>query len=338
MIIPGSIETLRALCRDLPDGNRLAASKAARRQQVLTKPQGSLGRLEDIAIFLARWSNRPSPSLDRVDVLIFAGSHGITARGVSAYPAEVTGQMVANFANGGAAINQLAAIANANLSVIPLDIDKPTADFTADCAMNEADFLDAVSTGIRAVASDANLICVGEMGIGNTTAAAAVAAALFKGRGDDWVGRGTGVDDAGLAKKAAVVDAALAFHGNSLSDPIEALRRVGGRELAAIFGAVVAARHHQIPVLLDGFVATAAAAPLACLAKDGLAHALAGHVSAEAQHPRLLELLNLVPLLDLGMRLGEGSGACLCVNILHSALACHNGMASFEEAGVTTRD
>ena len=337
MTLPDSIEALRALCADLPSGNTEAAQAAVQRQTLLTKPHGSLGRLEELAVFLAKWRGDVKPELNRVDVLIFAGSHGITARGVSAYPAEVTGQMVDNFASGGAAINQLAATAGANLSVTSLHIDKPTADFTQAPALDEADFLESVVAGMGAVAPDADLITVGEMGIGNTTSAAAIAAALFGGTGDSWVGRGTGVDDEGLKRKAETVDAALAFHGEILQDPMDALRLVGGRELAAIFGATLAARLQGVPVILDGFVATAAAAPLARLHPEGLAHTLAGHVSAEAQHPRLLKLLDLDPLLDLGMRLGEGSGACLAVNILRSALACHNGMASFSEAGVSEK-
>lgn len=335
MKLPVSMDALRSLCAELPEGSTTAAQSAAHRQAMLTKPRGSLGRLEELAVFLARWQRGIRPSLDRVDVLIFAGSHGIAARGVSAYPTEVTAQMVANFANGGAAINQLAAIAGANLSVTPLEIDKPTADFTVAPAMNEAEFLAAVTAGMRAVVPGVDLITVGEMGIGNTTVASATAAALFGGSGSSWVGRGTGVDDEGLMRKATAVDTALAFHGNALQDPLEALSLVGGRELAAIFGAVLAARLQGVPVVLDGFVATAAAAPLARLHPNGLAHALAGHVSAEAQHPRLLKVLNLDPILDLGMRLGEGSGACLAVNILRSAIACHNGMASFAEAGVS---
>lgn len=334
MTTPTSIDAIRDLCRALPGGDEDAAAAAAARQGVLTKPPGSLGRLEELAIFLARWSGRPVPALDTVDVLIFAGSHGIAARGVSAFPAEVTGQMVANFAAGGAAINQLADMAGARLKVAPLSIERPTADFTVAAAMDAQAFVDAVAAGFDAVDPDASLVCLGEMGIANTTVAAAVAAALYGGGGAEWVGRGTGVDDAGLARKAETVDAALALHGDALSDPLEALRRVGGRELAAMFGAALAARCHRIPVLLDGFVATAAAAPLARLADGGLAHALAGHVSAEAQHAKLLGKLGLVPLLDLGMRLGEASGACLAVAILRGAVACHGGMATFAEAGV----
>lgn len=334
MTPPASIDAIRELCQSLPLADADAAAAAAARQGMLTKPPGSLGRLEEIAIFLARWSGRPVPALDRVDVLVFAGSHGIAARGVSAFPAEVTGQMVANFAAGGAAINQLARIAGATLKVTPLSIDDPTADFTAEPAMDAQAFVDAVASGFEAVDPAASLVCLGEMGIANTTAAAAVAAALFGGDGNEWVGRGTGVDDAGLQRKAATVDAALALHGAALGDPLEALRRVGGRELAAMFGAALAARHHRIPVLVDGFVATAAVAPLAKLADGGLDHALAGHVSAEAQHAKLLAALGLVPLLDLKMRLGEASGACLAIAILKGAVACHAGMATFAEAGV----
>ena len=334
MTRPTTIQALRQLCRDLPGGDDGKARDARARQGVLTKPPGSLGRLEDLAVHLARWQGRALPRLDKVGVLVFAGSHGVTAQGVSAFPAEVTAQMVANFAAGGAAINQLAKAAGADLRVVPLSVEQPTGDFTQAAAMTEQELLDAVGAGFDAVDEKSDLVCLGEMGIGNTTVAAALCAALLGGRGADWVGRGTGVDDAGLSRKARAVDAALDLHGKDLADPLEALRRVGGRELAAMFGAALAARTKGIPVVLDGFVATAAVAPLAKLADGGLAHALAGHVSAEAQHRRLLDLLGLKPVLDLGMRLGEASGACLAVNVLRGAVACHNGMATFAEAGV----
>ena len=332
---PASIETLRALCRNLPSGDTGAVEAARRRQQMLTKPPGSLGRLEELAEFLAFWQGNAIPKLDEAVVLIFAGSHGITQRGVSAFPAAVTGQMVANFAGGGAAVNQLARQAGIDLDVVPLDIETPTGDFTLGPAMDEEAFMEAVEIGRKAVPEGAELVCVGEMGIGNTTVAATLCAALFGGSGAEWVGRGTGVDDAGLARKAETVDAALRLHGKALSDPLLAGRLVGGRELAAIFGAVLEARLRSVPVVLDGFVASAAAAPLARLAEGGLAHCLAGHVSSEAQHGKLLARLKLRPLLDLGMRLGEGSGACLAVNVLRGALACHAGMATFAEAGVS---
>lgn len=332
-----SLDELRAACTALPAGSDAAAQAVASRQDTLTKPRGSLGKLETIAAWLARWQGRDMPRLDRVKVIVFAGNHGVTAQGVSAYPSEVTVQMVANFAGGGAAINQLARLAGAELSVIPLDLNHPTGDFTQDVAMNEAEFLAAVATGYEAVDEDLDLICFGEMGIGNTTPAAAIAAALFGGTGRDWAGRGTGVDDSGLSRKFAAIDAGLARHAASLADPLAVAAALGGRELAAILGATLAARHLGVPVLLDGFVVTAAAAPLAKLHPQGLAHTLSAHVSAEAGHRQLLEALSLSPLLDMGMRLGEGSGACLAVNIVRSALECHARMASFAEAGVTDK-
>lgn len=332
-----SFDELRAACRDLPAGSEVAAAAVARRQDTLTKPQGSLGRLEAIAAWLARWQGRDMPRLDRVKVLVFAGNHGVTAQGVSAYPSEVTVQMVANFAHGGAAINQLARATGAELDVIPLDLDHPTGDFTQGVAMDEAAFLAAVSAGYDAVDTDLDLVCLGEMGIGNTTPAAAISAALFGGGAEKWTGRGTGVDDAGLKRKVVAIEAGLDRHAAVLADPLKAAAALGGRELAAIFGATLAARHRNVPVLLDGFVCTAAAAPLAKLHPAGLAHTISAHVSAEAGHRGLLQALGLTPLLDLGMRLGEGSGACLAVNLVRSALACHAGMASFAEAGVSEK-
>jgi nicotinate-nucleotide--dimethylbenzimidazole phosphoribosyltransferase len=327
-----SFDDLRAALRDLPAGDEAAAAAVEARQATLTKPLGSLGRLEELVAWLARWQGRAMPRLERVSVLVFAGSHGVTAQGVSAFPAEVTAQMVANFAGGGAAINQLARAAGTELSVVALEVERPTGDFTDTVAMDEAAFCAAVSTGFDAVPEGADLVCLGEMGIGNTTAAAAVAAGLFGGAAEDWVGRGTGVDDVGLARKAGAVARGLARHADALGDPLRVATALGGRELAAIMGAALAARLRGVPVLLDGFVSTAAAAPLG---QAGLAHALVAHVSAEAGHRRLVEALGQRPLLDLGMRLGEGSGACLAVNILRSALACHEGMASFAEAGVS---
>jgi nicotinate-nucleotide--dimethylbenzimidazole phosphoribosyltransferase len=332
-----TMDALRAACMTLSEGDGAAVTAAQRRQDSLTKPQGSLGRLEEIVAWLARWQGRANPKLDHVAVVVFAGSHGITAQGVSAFPAEVTVQMVANFQAGGAAINQLARAAGAGLNVIALEVERPTADFTQAPAMSEAEFLAAVSTGYSAVKKGTDLICFGEMGIGNTTTAGAIAAALFGEAGEYWVGRGTGVDDAGLARKAAAVDAGLDRHHADLADPLKIAAALGGRELAAIFGATLAARHHGIPVLLDGFVVTAAVAPLARLNPSGLAHVLAAHVSAETPHRRLLDMLGLAPLLDLDMRLGEGSGACLAVNLVRSALECHAGMASFAEAGVSEK-
>jgi nicotinate-nucleotide--dimethylbenzimidazole phosphoribosyltransferase len=332
-----SLAELRNACLHLPQAHPDAAEQVASREATLTKPPGSLGRLEELVGWLALWQGRHPPRLERVDVLVFAGNHGVTAQGVSAYPAEVTAQMVANFDAGGAAINQLARTAGAGLRVVALSLDQPTADFTLAPAMDEAAFLAAVAAGAEAVSPEADLVCLGEMGIGNTTAASAIAAALLGGGGARWAGRGTGVDHAGLSRKQAVIDAALARHVGALDDPLMVAAALGGRELAAILGATLAARRRCIPVLLDGFVATAAVAPLARLNSDAIRHALAGHVSAEAGHRHLLEALGLMPLLDLKMRLGEASGAAVAVLLLRAALACHTGMATFAEAQVSNK-
>jgi nicotinate-nucleotide--dimethylbenzimidazole phosphoribosyltransferase len=333
-----TLDELEQACRDLRDGDEAAADAVRARQDRLTKPPRSLGRLEEMCAWLARWQGRPEPSLVRVQVLVFAGNHGVVGRSVSPYPPEVTAQMVANFAAGGAAINQLATIAGAKLSVIPLDLDTPTGDITTAPAMTDAEFLRAVAAGFDAVSDDCDLVALGEMGIGNTTAAACLAAALFGGDGARWAGRGTGIDDAGLARKRAAVDAALARHARCRRDPLRCAKVLGGRELAAILGATLAGRKRRVPVLLDGFVCTAAAAPLARLVPGGLDHAQVAHVSAEAGHRAMIAELNQRPLLDLDMRLGEASGAALAILLLRAALACHTGMATFAEAGVRDRD
>jgi nicotinate-nucleotide--dimethylbenzimidazole phosphoribosyltransferase len=330
-----SLDDIRAFCRDLPKGDARAADAAMRRQQNLTKPLGSLGRLEELAIWLAQWQGRESPRLDRVSVAVFAGNHGVACRGVSAYPPDVTAQMVANFAAGGAAINQIAKLAGADLRVVPIELDRPTRDFTEAAAMDADEFLRAVNLGYRTMPEDCDLLAVGEMGIANTTTAAMLCAALLGGGAMRWAGRGTGVDDGGLARKCAAIEAGLQFHRGILGDPLAVAAALGGRELAGIAGAVLAARKHGIPVLLDGFVATSAALPLARLDPGVLDHCRAGHVSAESGHRDLLGELGLAPLLDLDMRLGEASGAGVAILLLRAALACHAGMATFAEAGVS---
>src|SRR3954453_18435868 len=328
-----SLDDIRAFCRDLPGGDVRASKDAALRQQVLTKPPGSLGLLEELAIWLARWQCREIPQLERVTIAVFAGNHGVAARGVSAYPQAVTEQMVANFAAGGAAINRIAKLAGAELRVVPIELERPTRDFTVAPAMEAEEFLAAVDIGYRAVPEHCDLLAVGEMGIANTTAAAALCAALLGGDAARWAGRGTGVDDAGLARKRMAIDAALDFHRAVLGDPIAVAAALGGRELAAIAGAVLAARYYRVPVLLDGFVTTAAIVPLARLEAGILDHCHAGHVSAESAHRDLLRELGLEPLLDLSMRLGEASGAGVAILLLRAALACYIWMRKFGEAG-----
>lgn len=329
-----TLDTIARRLENLPGPDEDAAAAARTRDATLTKPPGALGRLEGIAVWAAAWQGRHPAAAERVQVLVFAGNHGVAARGVSAWPAAVTAQMVANFAAGGAAVNQLCELAGAALSVAPLALDSPTADFTEAPALGARDCAEAFETGFDRVDSGADLVCVGEMGIANTASAAALCLALFGGGAADWTGRGAGVDDAGLARKRAAVAAGAARHRTHLGDPLEALRRLGGRELAAMAGAIAGARRKRVPVLLDGFVCCAAAAVLHRAAPGALDHCLAAHRSAEAAHGRLLARLGLEPLLDLGMRLGEASGAVLAVPIVRAALAAHAGMASFAEAGV----
>lgn len=333
MPAPTTLADFRACLTALPQADSAAQGAARARDAVLTKPPGALGRLEDVAIWLAGWQGRAVPKLDRVQVAVFAGNHGIVARGVSAFPAEVTVQMVANFDRGGAAINQLSRAFGAEMAVHALALDRPTADFTTGPAMTEAELVEALTVGWNAVDAAADLFIAGEMGIGNTTTAAAMAAALFGGTG--WAGRGTGVDDAGLARKEAAVAAGLAAHAGHLADPLDVLRRLGGREIAAMTGAYLAARMHRVPVVLDGFISGAAAAVLQRAAPGALDHCIAGHLSAEGAHGRLLAALDKAPLLSLGLRLGEGSGAALALGVIRGAVACHGGMATFAEAGVS---
>lgn len=325
-----------AALADLPGPDDRAVAAARDRQVQLTKPAGSLGRLEDIALFLAGWQGHDRPRLDRGRVAIFAGNHGIAARGVSAFPPEVTVQMVGNFDAGGAAINALARAAGLELRVVAIDLDRPTGDIAETVAMSEAECLDALNLGAASVEAGLDLILPGEMGIGNSTPAAALCAASFGGNAGDWAGPGTGVVGEALATKHALIDRALDLHRGDCVSAFEGLRRLGGREIAAMAGAMLAARHARVPVLLDGFIASAALAPLARWQPRIVDHCLAGHVSAEPGHQRLLRHLGLEPLLALGLRLGEGSGAAVAAGIVRAALAAHNEMATFAEAGVAS--
>jgi nicotinate-nucleotide--dimethylbenzimidazole phosphoribosyltransferase len=337
---PPSFDEMRRVLRDLPGPDQEAQTKVVQRQTELTKPPGSLGRLEEIAEWLAAWQGRASPRVERPRIAVFAGTHGVAARGVSAYPSEVTGQMVKNFLSGGAAINQLAGSIDADLRIYELDLDHPTDDFTKGPAMSEARAANAMAYGMMAAEPGIDVLCLGEMGIANTTTAATLSAALFGGTGADWAGPGTGVQGKVLAHKIAVIDEALAHHRALIDqrDPLALLAAVGGEELAAIAGAVLAARMGRIPVLLDGYACTAAAAVLHAIDRHALDHCLVAHRSAEPGHTRLLEAIGQRPLLDFGMRLGEASAAALAVPLLKAAAACHNGMATFAQAGVSSKN
>ena len=328
-----SPDDLRARLCNAPRPDQVALAAAAERNGMLTKPPGALGRLEELAIWYAGWRGEGRPVLEAPQVVIFAGNHGVVSRGISAFPAEVTVQMVANFEAGGAAVNQLARVAGAAMSIVPLELDRPTADFSQGPAMTEAEFMAALNAGWAAVDPQADLLVTGEMGIGNTTSAAAIAHALYGREAADWAGRGTGLDATGVRRKAQVVAEAVAANPGRAG--LEVLRCLGGREVAAMAGAIARARALRIPVILDGFICCAAAACLQAEEAGALDHCVAGHVSAEGAHGRLLRELGKAPLLDFGLRLGEGSGAALAINILKAAVACHSGMATFAEAGVS---
>lgn len=328
-----NLAEFRGMLAQAPAADSAATEAAEARNGQLTKPPGALGRLEELAIWYAGWRGVAKPEIKAPQVIVFAGNHGVTAQGVSAFPAEVTAQMVANFEHGGAAINQLSNCFGARLDVHALDLERPTQDFTQAPAMSTEDLVAALKTGWDAVAPDTDLLVTGEMGIGNTTSAAAIGCALLGGEAADWVGRGTGVDDAGLAIKTRVVTEGCGRHAKD--DPLEILRCLGGRELAAMAGAIASARAKRIPVILDGFICTAAALTLDRAAPGALDHCVAGHLSAEGAHRKLLDAIGKEPLLSLGLRLGEGSGGALAIGVLQGAIACHSGMASFAEAGVS---
>ena len=327
-------EEIRMLFAALPGPDAASVAAVRARDATLTKPPGALGRLEELVEWLAAWQGRAEPVIDWPLVAVFAGNHGVVAQGVSAFPADVTAQMVANFTSGGAAINQICKTYGVGLKVFELALEKPTRDFTREAAMDEREAAATFAYGFEALGDGVDLLAPGEMGIGNTTSAAAIYAALYGGPAARWTGRGTGVDDTGLARKNAAIDAALALHGPALDDPLEIMRRLGGREIAAMMGAIMTARLNRTPVVLDGYVVCAAAALLHALDPHALDHCVAGHVSAEGAHRAVLERLGKRPLLELDMRLGEGSGAALAIGLIRAALACHRDMATFDSAGV----
>lgn len=327
------------------------------RQEQLTKPLGSLGRLEEMAIALAGLQRTLAPSAERVPVIIFAGDHGVVAQGVSAYPAAVTVEMLKNFASGGAAISVLARVLSLPLIVVDagsrlegeisgVQQDKPrrgSRDFTTERALTLDELTFALGCGrrgvARAVSRGADVLILGEMGIGNTTSAAAIACALTGHPPGDVVGLGTGVDPAGLSRKVGAIERALALHSLAAGDaqPLNILEAVGGLEIAALTGAIIASAQAEIPVLVDGFIVSVAALAAVRLNPSCRPWMLFSHRSTERGHRIVLEALAANPILDLEMRLGEGSGAAIALPILRLACALHNGMATFEQAAVSGR-
>lgn len=331
-----------------------AALEAARaRQGQLTKPPGSLGMLEDIAIRLAGMQGREKPGLEKVRIAIFAADHGVAAEGVSAFPQAVTGQMILNFAHGGAAISVLAKEQGAELEVVDVGsvaelpslpgvvvqkAGQGTANFRRGPAMSQDQLGAALQAGKdavdRALAAGAQLFIGGEMGIANTSAATAIACALLNLEPEALAGPGTGLDSAGVRHKAQVIRESLALHQAALTSPLEVLRHMGGFEIAALCGAYLACAQAGLPVLVDGFIASSAALVALRIQPQAADWFFYGHASAEPGHARLMEALGARPLVDFGLRLGEGSGAAVALPLLRLACALHNRMATFAEAGV----
>lgn len=336
------------------------ADAAAARQACLTKPPGSLGRLEPLAIRIAGLQGAPRPSLERVHIAVFAADHGVAAEGISAFPQSVTVEMLRNFARGGAAINVLARTIDARLDVVNVGtatnpgslsrvldrrVAPGTVNFCRAPAMDDAQLVAALAAGRDAAegarAASAQLFIGGEMGIGNTTAASALACAVLALPADSLVGPGTGLDASGVRHKVAVVERALTRHrlalGEATIDPLVALRCLGGFEIAALAGAFGRCAQLGVPVLIDGFIASVAALLATRMTPDAAAWFFYAHQSAEPGHAHVLRALDAQPLLNLGMRLGEGSGAALAVPLLRLACALHNEMATFAEAGVSEK-
>ena len=304
----------------LPAGDRAAGDLVRTRAADILRPSGAMATLDEIAAWVAEWQHTSRPAVRKPAALIFAADHGVAAAGVSRYPVDVTAAMLAAFRAGKSTISAFAVLAGASVEAIDVGVGRPTGDIRVEAALSPERFDNACEAGRTAVeALDADLLVLGDMGIGNTTAAAAVAAALVGGDVQAWVGRGTGVDDDGLRRKCHAVQTAV-DRISAVHNPLEVLRHVGGAELAAIAAAIVAARLRRLPVLLDGYVVTASALPLAIVRPDALDHCRVGHCSSEAGHRRLLERLGKRPLLDLEMRLGEGSGAMAAVPLV--AMAC----------------
>ena len=317
-------ELIRSLLRDLPSFDTASADAVRDRSGQVLRPVGALQRLDDVAVHLAGWQASTTPTAERPAVLVFAGDHGVTAAGVSNYPADVTAAMLAAVRAGRATINAFARAAGASVDVFDLGVGRPTGDIRTEPALTPGRFDEIVAVAIDAVdaaaAAGTDLLVLGELGIGNTTISAALSAALVGGDVAQWVGRGTGVDDDGLARKRAAVTQAIG-RVTDTSDPIEVMRQVGGAEHTAIAAACMRARHLRIPVVLDGYVATSAVLPMHVAMDGALDHGLAGHVSAEPGHRRLLDHLGMTALLDLEMRLGEGTGALAAVPMIRMACA-----------------
>lgn len=353
---PLTARDLESVAREIYPTDKDAGAGAEARHASLTKPPGSLGRLEELGVRLASISGCERPVIRPRSLILAAADHGVAAEGVSAYPSEVTAQMVANFAAGSAAANVLSRLADVRVVVLDVgvaaDVDpapnlverkirRGTASIAEGPAMTDSEALAAIWAGLETAESEVNagarLLVTGDMGIGNSTSAAAVTAALLGLPAKDVTGRGTGLDDQGLARKVAVVERAVRRHGQVNADPVQVLAGLGGLEMAALVGVILGGARLKVPVVLDGFVSGAAALVAARIAPLAMEYVVAGHYSVEPGHRKILEVLELRPLLDLEMRLGEGSGALVALPLLDAAVAVLNEMATFSQAGVSER-
>lgn len=327
-------DAFRSLLADMPAFDDVAAAAVRDRAGQVLRPKGALQRLDDVAVFVAGWQASASPSIERPAVLVFAADHGVAAAGVSNYPPDVTAAMFAAVTAGKATINAYTRSIGATLAVIDVGVGAPTGDIRTESAMSASRLDEVADAAIAAVdevaAAGGDVLVLGELGIGNTTIAAALPAALLGGDTDRWVGRGTGIDDDGLERKRRAVAAAV-HRVAAVDDPIEVMREIGGAELAAMAAACARARQHRIPVVLDGYIAASAVLPLHLAAPGALDHCLVGHVSAEPGHRLILDHLGKEPLLDLGLRLGEGSGAAAAIPLVRMACAGVVEVATFDE-------
>ena len=334
-LIVSSLAEVRALVAAMPGPDETAAATARDCEANLTKPPGSLGRLESLSEWLATWQGHHPPMMDRPHAAVFVANHGIAKLGVSAYPMDVTAQMYQSYLDGGAGFNAMCKAMDVPYDIYPIELDRPTEDFTQIAAMSEADVVAAINVGLAAVKPGTSVFCPGEMGIANTASAAAILVALYKGTAAEWTGAGSGVSGAHMRRKVEVVQKGVDLHTQDDPDPLEILRRLGGRELAAMTGAILAARMQRVPVLIDGFLCSTAGAVLAAMRADALDHCQFSHASAETGHAPLMQKLGGKPLLDLDMRLGEATGAVLASGMLRTAVAVHTELLTFEEARVT---
>ena len=349
---------IEEIIRQIQPLDEKSMATARTRQDILTKPRGSLGQLEELSIQLAGMTASPSPSVERKTVVVMAADHGVVVEDVSAYPAEVTPQMVLNFLNGGAAINVLARQSNARVVIVDMGVASEiedtsgklvrrkiglgTANLAQGPAMTREHAIQSIQSGIEIaeaeIAQGVEILATGDMGIGNTTPSAAIACALMDQSPENIVGRGTGVDDAGLKRKIDVIRRALEINKPNANDALDVLAKVGGFEIGGLAGVMLASAANRKPVVIDGFISTAAAMIVTSLAPAARSYMIAAHVSQERGHKLMIEWLGLKPLLNLNMRLGEGTGAALAFHLIDASTRILREMATFDEAGVSDKE